>query len=305
YHFIRDAYEKKLVQVLKIHIDDNVVDLLTKAFDVSRESLGRALDGTEALMLPKLFILWLAIVSTDSAELVPMGKVSTAIETLKKNTAKDSSGGNLRGFRSSKRNSKLEGTDQEAQEASQTCYHTPQSIDEECLLTAKIGRKKILKEKLDAQGECIQTGEEVCQRFPTHSIELKPGSARKHLDRPRSRVAAATPTAQQKVSTDKEKVSTDRPIVSTDGFKVSTDKENKGTDEQIEGIDDQAKSIDDYTEGERVTQTTQTHTSTIFGDDETIAQVLINMSQAKEPVSRGEGESVLELLRILKKLKDL
>nr|GEV20047.1 retrovirus-related Pol polyprotein from transposon TNT 1-94 [Tanacetum cinerariifolium] len=35
-HFIRDAYEKKLIQVLKIHIDDNVADLLTKAFDVSR-----------------------------------------------------------------------------------------------------------------------------------------------------------------------------------------------------------------------------------------------------------------------------
>ncbi|GJV21529.1 ribonuclease H-like domain-containing protein [Tanacetum coccineum] len=35
HHFIRDAYEKKLIQVLKIHTDDNVVDLLTKAFDVS------------------------------------------------------------------------------------------------------------------------------------------------------------------------------------------------------------------------------------------------------------------------------
>ncbi|GJU33788.1 ribonuclease H-like domain-containing protein [Tanacetum coccineum] len=31
HHFIRDAYEKKLIQVLKIHTDDNVVDLLTKA----------------------------------------------------------------------------------------------------------------------------------------------------------------------------------------------------------------------------------------------------------------------------------
>ncbi|GJU75103.1 putative ribonuclease H-like domain-containing protein [Tanacetum coccineum] len=30
------AYEKKLIQVLKIHTDDNVADLLTKAFDVSR-----------------------------------------------------------------------------------------------------------------------------------------------------------------------------------------------------------------------------------------------------------------------------
>ncbi|GJV68911.1 putative ribonuclease H-like domain-containing protein [Tanacetum coccineum] len=36
HHFIRDAYEKKLIQVLKIHTDDNVADLLTKAFDVSR-----------------------------------------------------------------------------------------------------------------------------------------------------------------------------------------------------------------------------------------------------------------------------
>ncbi|GKA41698.1 putative ribonuclease H-like domain-containing protein [Tanacetum coccineum] len=35
HHFIRDAYEKKLIQVLKIHTNDNVGDLLTKAFDVS------------------------------------------------------------------------------------------------------------------------------------------------------------------------------------------------------------------------------------------------------------------------------
>ncbi|GJS54290.1 putative ribonuclease H-like domain-containing protein [Tanacetum coccineum] len=36
HHFIRDSYEKKLIQVIKIHTDHNVVDLLTKAFDVSR-----------------------------------------------------------------------------------------------------------------------------------------------------------------------------------------------------------------------------------------------------------------------------
>ncbi|GJW57850.1 putative ribonuclease H-like domain-containing protein [Tanacetum coccineum] len=36
HHFFRDAYEKKLIQVLKIHTDDNVANLLTKAFDVSR-----------------------------------------------------------------------------------------------------------------------------------------------------------------------------------------------------------------------------------------------------------------------------
>ncbi|GJW44198.1 putative ribonuclease H-like domain-containing protein [Tanacetum coccineum] len=94
HHFIRDAYEKKLIQVLKIHTDDNVADLLTKAFDVSRGliefrgSLRRVTDGTEALLIPTLFILWLDKVSTASAKLVPLGKVCTALETLKKNTAK-------------------------------------------------------------------------------------------------------------------------------------------------------------------------------------------------------------------------
>ncbi|GJQ93932.1 hypothetical protein Tco_0005071 [Tanacetum coccineum] len=89
HHFIRDAYEKKLIQVLKIHTDDNVADLLTKAFDVSsylgfRESLERDIDGTEELLLPDLFILWLTKVSTDSAKLIPLGKDSTAIKTLEK-----------------------------------------------------------------------------------------------------------------------------------------------------------------------------------------------------------------------------
>ncbi|GJR18776.1 putative ribonuclease H-like domain-containing protein [Tanacetum coccineum] len=36
HHFNRDSYEKKLIQMIKIHTDQNVVDLLTKAFDVSR-----------------------------------------------------------------------------------------------------------------------------------------------------------------------------------------------------------------------------------------------------------------------------
>ncbi|GJU85996.1 hypothetical protein Tco_1293542 [Tanacetum coccineum] len=39
HHFIRDSYEKKLIQVIKIHTDHNVADLLTKAFDVSRNDL--------------------------------------------------------------------------------------------------------------------------------------------------------------------------------------------------------------------------------------------------------------------------
>ncbi|GKC84105.1 hypothetical protein Tco_1139822, partial [Tanacetum coccineum] len=36
YHFIRDCNDKKLIQVVKIHTDNNFADLLTKALDVGR-----------------------------------------------------------------------------------------------------------------------------------------------------------------------------------------------------------------------------------------------------------------------------
>ncbi|GKD51144.1 hypothetical protein Tco_1280120 [Tanacetum coccineum] len=36
HHFIRDSYDNRLIQVIKIHTNHNVANLLTKAFDVSR-----------------------------------------------------------------------------------------------------------------------------------------------------------------------------------------------------------------------------------------------------------------------------
>ncbi|GJY52996.1 hypothetical protein Tco_0444660 [Tanacetum coccineum] len=36
HHFIRDSYEKRLIEMVKILTDYNVADLLTKSFDVSR-----------------------------------------------------------------------------------------------------------------------------------------------------------------------------------------------------------------------------------------------------------------------------
>ncbi|GKB30249.1 hypothetical protein Tco_0869650, partial [Tanacetum coccineum] len=126
-------------------------------------------------------------------------------------------------------------------------------------------------------------------------------------------------TDKEGVSTDIGKVSTDRPIVSTDGSKVSTDKHIEGTDEQVEGTEEQnedtvenfegteeniegteekSESTDGHKKGTeeeiaaQATQTsTQTPTSTIFGDDETIAKVLLNMSQAKA-VSKEKEKGV-------------
>ncbi|GJT14197.1 hypothetical protein Tco_0861239 [Tanacetum coccineum] len=86
------------------------------------------------------------------------------------------------------------------------------------------------------------------------------------------------------VSTNKEKVSTDRSKVSTDRSRVSTDKEEVSTDRLDEGTNDQ-------TEGRSATPTTQTPTPTTFGDDETIAQVLLNISQVKA-VSREKEKGV-------------
>ncbi|GJV25905.1 hypothetical protein Tco_1378600 [Tanacetum coccineum] len=83
-------------------------------------------------------------------------------------------------------------------------------------------------------------------------------------------------TAQPKVSTDKPKVSTDKP-------KVSTDKDDEGTAEPKDGNSD-----------ESATPTmTSTPTPTVFGDDETIAQVLITMSQNK--VKQKEKEKGVEI----------
>ncbi|GKF49317.1 hypothetical protein Tco_0142568 [Tanacetum coccineum] len=90
------------------------------------------------------------------------------------------------------------------------------------------------------------------------------------------------------VSTDKEKISTDRSRVSTDKEKVSTDRSRVSTDKEEVSTDRPDKGTDDQNEGRSVTQTAPTTTTpTIFGDDETIAQVLIIMSQNKEKL-KGE-----------------
>ncbi|GJV96148.1 hypothetical protein Tco_1547725 [Tanacetum coccineum] len=74
-------------------------------------------------------------------------------------------------------------------------------------------------------------------------------------------------------------------------------------DEEKENDEDQSKGTDDHTEEGSATQTTQPPTSTIFGDDETIAKVLLNMSQAKA-VSR-EKEKGVEFKDIKETVQDL
>ncbi|GKC08072.1 hypothetical protein Tco_0999682 [Tanacetum coccineum] len=94
---------------------------------------------------------------------------------------------------------------------------------------------------------------------------------------------------KEKVSTDKEKVSTDRTKVSTDDSKVSTDRQKVSTDDSKVSTDRQKVSSDEQEQGtEGNSQVTQTPAAEIFKDDETIAKVLLNMSQAKAVLREKE-----------------
>ncbi|GJT68348.1 putative ribonuclease H-like domain-containing protein [Tanacetum coccineum] len=104
--------------------------------------------------------------------------------------------------------------------------------------------------------------------------------------------SSRTHTDKPIVSTDGSIISTDEQVEGTDEHKEcteehneSTEEQREGTEEKVESTDGQRKGNEDQTEEEIAAQQTQTptktHTSTVFGDDETIAKVLLNISQAK------------------------
>ncbi|GJT16397.1 hypothetical protein Tco_0875103 [Tanacetum coccineum] len=123
----------------------------------------------------------------------------------------------------------------------------------------------------------------------------------KEFDEERLSTEDEVSTVKEGVSTDFEKVSTDSQKVSTDGSKVSTDEQREGTEETNEGseeifesTEEQIEGTEDQTKEEIASQTsTQTPSSMTFGDDETIATLLLNMSKAK--AASKEKEKGVEL----------
>ncbi|GKE70987.1 hypothetical protein Tco_1529059 [Tanacetum coccineum] len=97
-------------------------------------------------------------------------------------------------------------------------------------------------------------------------------------------------------STVKSDEGTNKPDESTVKPDEGTDKRDESTDSFIEGTAE----IKDQVSGESDTPTaptmTLTHTLTVFGDDETIAQVLVTMSQNK--VKQKEKEKGVELKNV-------
>ncbi|GJW50653.1 putative ribonuclease H-like domain-containing protein [Tanacetum coccineum] len=427
HHFIRDAYEKKLIQVLKIHTDDNVADLLTKAFDVSRGfiafrgSLRRVNDGTEALLILPLFILWLDKVSTASAKLVPLGKVCTAIETLKKNTARalislfttislsstmavldscpkhnmvaylektegnaefheiidflkrssihhaltvspvvsttfveqfwtsakmrellhltseaqptpspaptsevpnepqtdsslaqtsevpieqqtdlsprpsptpiipdsipETSGENLGGHSSSDKSLSGNEGDMTLQSVYDLCLslcaqHGPESVSLKQRFPSKSFSKKhrVHKESVSKQGRKVAKGESSVQRDPL--FDTIPEDSVDHMEtenaqdegRTREMVDEDKEIDEIRLSTDEHNEGTEEHNEGTEEHNEGAEEQREGTEEKVESTDGQRKGTEDQTEEEIAAQATQTHTSTVFGDDETIAK---------------------------------
>ncbi|GKC30578.1 hypothetical protein Tco_1037872 [Tanacetum coccineum] len=163
-----------------------------------------------------------------------------------------------------------------------------QSLDEECIHEAKIVRKEILKEiRKSAKAEPSVHKDPAFDELDDDEIDYMETEDAQDVGRTRYVVHEEKENAEKEVSTedalntDQPKVSTDRPDEGTDEQEVSTDKEEVSTDKPYEGTVDQ-------TEGRSAIPTTPIPTPTIFGDDETIAQVLLNMSQAKAVLREKE-----------------
>ncbi|GKD75507.1 putative ribonuclease H-like domain-containing protein, partial [Tanacetum coccineum] len=77
HHFIRDSYEKKLIEMVKIHTDYNVADLLTKAFDVTRY---RGLYTNECWLYTTQQMVINSPCLTDKKELAIPGQTTTGKE---------------------------------------------------------------------------------------------------------------------------------------------------------------------------------------------------------------------------------
>ncbi|GJS84502.1 hypothetical protein Tco_0751043 [Tanacetum coccineum] len=159
------------------------------------------------------------------------------------------------------------------------------------------------KESVSKQGRKKAKGESSVQKDPL--FDVMPEDKIDHMETENAQSEGRT---REMVDEEKEfeKVSTDKPKVSTDGSKVSTDEQVEGTEEIFEGTEEQREGTEeqresteekvestagqregteDQTKEEIATQAsqtpTQTPTSMIFGDMESIAHVSINMSKAK------------------------
>ncbi|GKA47268.1 putative reverse transcriptase domain-containing protein, partial [Tanacetum coccineum] len=320
HHFIRDAYEKKLIQVLKIHTNDNVADLLTKAFDLTVPTSGlytfeskkiaqdvRArIQGKNSLVkhfedmrLCRPSKEYFQVEGAFSGKSIWFEQSYIPLLLLLLTNAHSPSPSPQPSPTPIIPDSIPEHTDAESQEQRQQRKRLSK-------------KKRVQQESVSKQGRKNAKGDGKAKENAQSEGRSK---EMMNEDKENEKVSLSTEdevsTAKEGVSTDFEKVSTDRPKLSTDDFKVSTDVQMESTDDQVDASEEIFKGTEDQkesTEEQRVSTeeqskediasqasqtSTLTPTSVIFGDDETIATLLINMSKAK--ATSKEKEKGVEL----------
>ncbi|GKA96955.1 putative ribonuclease H-like domain-containing protein, partial [Tanacetum coccineum] len=199
----------------------------------------------------------------------------------------ESSGGNLGGHSSSDKS--LSGN--EGEMTLQSVYDLCLSLCEQVSDQAKeIQHLKAQIKKLKKQAKPVvkhhrawmKSGRKFTKGEPSvHKDPLFDKIPEDTLDYMKTEVAQDVGRTRDVVDEEKEN---DEDVLCTAQQKVSTDKEKVILVSKVKGTDE-------HTEEGMATQPPQPPTSTIFGDDETIAQVLLNMSQAKV-VSREKEKGV-------------
>ncbi|GJY15579.1 hypothetical protein Tco_0386001 [Tanacetum coccineum] len=190
----------------------------------------------------------------------------------------EGSGGNHRGQSSNNASLSRNEDGQEAKEKSQTTYYTSQSLDED-----KIGKEDFSKEKGGyTRSMYLNRGGNLSKTFK--------GEPSVHKDPAFDDLDDFVDVDDTLDYMETKDVQDERSNEGTDKGNEGTDKQDRGTDSTKVSTDRQGKGTADQNEGKSVTQTPTliTPTPTVFGDDETIAQVLIIMSQNKEKLKEKE-----------------
>ncbi|GJT20717.1 hypothetical protein Tco_0890654 [Tanacetum coccineum] len=226
----------------------------------SQSSSDKSLSGSEGgLTLQSIYDLYLSLCIQVTAQAVEIKSLKAQVKKLKKQSRpfilhhKDWLGTVKR-----KNQNKIKGIED--------------NKEEECIQT----RRKTVKSSKGAPTIPINTEWDDLDMDIDDTIDNSFAQDEGKIDKVDEKGESTT----QQQSTDRQVEGTGMPKVSTARTKLSTDKVEEGT---IEPEPRESTSS--------AAQTTPTPTPTTFGDDETIAQVLLNMSQAKA-VSKEKEKGV-------------
>ncbi|GJY18575.1 ribonuclease H-like domain-containing protein [Tanacetum coccineum] len=142
-------------------------------------------------------------------------------------------------------------------------------------------KHRVTKEFVSKTRRKLQKGESSVQRDPL--FDVMPEDKIDHMETENAQSERRT---RKLMDEDKELMKDDLVLkMELVDQRKSTEEHNEGTEEIFEGTEEQREGTEDQTKEEIATKasqtSTQTPTSMTFGDDETIATLLLNMSKAK------------------------